>query len=188
MRWHCPWGPNHATNGFLPPHGRSSIKGRCYDSRGSYHSRPLVSSEGKLPLGSRETVQSTQRQPRRRSRGTWWPGNQRKHGGASGAGTKPSPIARRKQARCHLPPRLPNSLPFMGEWPQKETPFPFMSTRPTFRMTSPVTESSRAVVRELQNRRAAGTTGLQAEHIKVWLTDVCVCVCVCVCLILRLRR
>jgi hypothetical protein len=29
-----------------------------------------------------------------------------------------------------------------------------------------------AVVRELRNGRAAGTTGLQAEHIKVWLTDV----------------
>ncbi len=31
-----------------------------------------------------------------------------------------------------------------------------------------------AVVRELQNGRTAGATGLQAEHIKVWLLDVCV--------------
>jgi hypothetical protein len=30
----------------------------------------------------------------------------------------------------------------------------------------------REVVRELQNGRAAGATGLQAEHIKVWLQDV----------------
>ncbi len=30
----------------------------------------------------------------------------------------------------------------------------------------------REVVRELRNRRAAGATGLQAEHIKVWLQDV----------------
>jgi hypothetical protein len=30
----------------------------------------------------------------------------------------------------------------------------------------------RAVVRELQNEHAAGTTGLQAEHIKVWLADI----------------
>ncbi len=29
-----------------------------------------------------------------------------------------------------------------------------------------------AVVRELQNRRAMGATGLQVEHIKVWLMDV----------------
>ncbi len=28
------------------------------------------------------------------------------------------------------------------------------------------------MVRELQNGRAAGATGLQAEHIKVWLQDV----------------
>ncbi len=27
-------------------------------------------------------------------------------------------------------------------------------------------------MRELQNGRAVGATGLQAEHIKVWLTDV----------------
>ncbi len=30
----------------------------------------------------------------------------------------------------------------------------------------------REVVRELRNGRAAGATGLQAEHIKVWLRDV----------------
>ncbi len=30
----------------------------------------------------------------------------------------------------------------------------------------------REVVRELQNGRAAGAMGLQAEHIKVWLQDV----------------
>jgi hypothetical protein len=30
----------------------------------------------------------------------------------------------------------------------------------------------RAVVRGLQNRRTAGASGMQAEHIKVWLTDV----------------
>jgi hypothetical protein len=33
----------------------------------------------------------------------------------------------------------------------------------------------REVVRELQNKQAAGATGLQAEHIKVWLRDMCVC-------------
>jgi hypothetical protein len=30
----------------------------------------------------------------------------------------------------------------------------------------------RTVVRELQNGCAAGTTGLQAKHIKVWLSDI----------------
>jgi hypothetical protein len=30
----------------------------------------------------------------------------------------------------------------------------------------------REVVRELQNGQAAGATGLQAKHIKVWLLDV----------------
>ncbi len=53
MWWHCPCGPNHTTNGFLPPPGCSLPKGRHYGSRESYHSRPPILSEGKLPPGSR---------------------------------------------------------------------------------------------------------------------------------------
>ena len=143
MWWHHPRGPNHATNGFPLPHGRSLTKGLHYNSRGSYCSRPLISSESKSPPGSRETMQNAQWWLRRKSRGTWWPGNQRKRGGASRAGTKPPPITRRKQTRCHLLPRLPNLSPCMGEWPQKETPFLFTSTKLTFWTTSPVTPNSR---------------------------------------------
>ncbi len=142
MWWHHPCGPNHATNGFTPPHGHSSTKGLLYDSRRSYRSRLTISLEGKSPPGSREPMQNAQRQLRRKSRGTWRPGNQRKGEGASRAGTKPPLITLQKRARCHLPPRLPNVSPCMGEHPQKETPFPFTSTRPTFQTTSPVTESS----------------------------------------------
>jgi hypothetical protein len=58
----------------------------------------------------------------------------------------------------------------MGKWPQKETPFPFTSTKPTFRTTSPV-RSNFGTVRALWNGHTAGATGLQAEHIKVWLTN-----------------
>jgi hypothetical protein len=38
---------HHATNGFPPPHGRSSIKEWRYNSRGSYRSRPPISLKGK---------------------------------------------------------------------------------------------------------------------------------------------
>ena len=53
MWWHCPCGPNHTTNGFLSIHGCSLPKGWSYGSRESYHSRPPILSEGKLPPGSR---------------------------------------------------------------------------------------------------------------------------------------
>lgn len=110
--WHRPRAQPHNQYGFLSPHGRSLTKGLRYNSRGgSYRSRPPVSLEG------RETMQSVKRRPQRRLRSTWWPGNQRKCGSASRAGsTNPPPIVRQKQARCLLSPRCWEQWP-VGWYP-----------------------------------------------------------------------
>jgi hypothetical protein len=121
---------------------------------GSCCSKLPISSEGKSLLGSKEMG--------RKSRGAWRPENQRKRGGLLKGGTKPPPITCQKQAKCHLLPRLAS----------KGDPIPIHIDKADITNDIPSDAKLRAVVRELQNRHAAGMTGLQVEHIKVWLLDV----------------
>ncbi len=68
-------------------------------------------------------------------------------------------LARQTEERKTLHARVP---PPGEQLPINVTPFDVPDGVPS-------DSEIREVVRELQNRRAAGATGLQAEHIKVWL-------------------
>jgi hypothetical protein len=59
-----------------------------------------------------------------------------------------------------------------GRVASKGDPIPIHVNKASIPDNIPSDGELQAVVRELQNRRAAGVTGLQAEHIKVWLTNV----------------
>jgi hypothetical protein len=53
----------------------------------------------------------------------------------------------------------------------KGDPIPIHVDKADIPADIPSDRELRAIVRELQNGRAAGASGLQAEHIKVWLSD-----------------
>jgi hypothetical protein len=53
----------------------------------------------------------------------------------------------------------------------KGDPIPIHVNKANIPDNIPSDRELRAIVRKLQNRPAAGVTGLQAEHIKVWLSD-----------------
>jgi hypothetical protein len=65
-----------------------------------------------------------------------------------------------------------------GRVPSPGEPLPIHVNKVDIPDGIPSDRKLRAVVRGLQNGCAAGASGLQAEHIKVWLTDVCVFLCV----------
>jgi hypothetical protein len=69
--WRRPYEHNHATLGSRPPHGRRPIKGQRFDSRGSCHSKCLVSSGDRSKQGCQATGGSMQRLSRRTSKCTW---------------------------------------------------------------------------------------------------------------------
>jgi hypothetical protein len=59
-----------------------------------------------------------------------------------------------------------------GRVASKGDPIPILVIKADIPDNVPSDGELKAVVRELQNGHAVGATGLQAEHIKVWLTDV----------------
>jgi hypothetical protein len=59
-----------------------------------------------------------------------------------------------------------------GRVPSPGEPLPIHVNKVNIPDGIPSDGELRAVVRGLRNGRAAGAPGLQAEHIKVWLTDV----------------
>jgi hypothetical protein len=121
---------------------------------------------------SRETTQNAQWWLQRKSKGTWRLENQRKHGGALRGDTKLPPIARQKASKMSLAAQTAERVALYGKGVSKVDPLPVHVDKSDIPDDIPSDGELRTVVRELQNGRAAGLTGLQAEHIKVWLSDV----------------
>jgi hypothetical protein len=71
-----------------------------------------------------------------------------------------------------LAPQIAERVALYGRVASKGDPLPIHVDKADMLDNIPSDGELRAVVRELQNRRTAGATGLQAEHIKMWLADV----------------
>ncbi len=77
-----------------------------------------------------------------------------------------------KASKMSLAAQTAKRITLYGSLASKGDPIPIHVDKANILEDIPRDGELRAVVRELQNRRAAGATGLQAKHIKVWLTDI----------------
>ncbi len=77
-----------------------------------------------------------------------------------------------KVSKMSLATQTDKRVALYGRVASKGDPIPIHVDKADILDDIPSDGELRAVVRELQNGRAKGATGLQVEHIKVWLTDV----------------
>jgi hypothetical protein len=75
-----------------------------------------------------------------------------------------------KASKMSLAVQTAERVPLYGRVASKGDPIPIHVDKANILDDIPSGEELRAIVRELQNGRAAGATGLQVEHIKVWLS------------------
>jgi hypothetical protein len=76
-----------------------------------------------------------------------------------------------KASKMLLAAQTAKCVALYGRATSKGDPIPIHVNKADIPDDIPSDRELRAVVRELKNGRAAGATGLQAEHIKVWLLD-----------------
>jgi hypothetical protein len=77
-----------------------------------------------------------------------------------------------KASKMSLAAQTAKRIALYGRVASKGDPIPIHVNKANIPDDIPSDRELQAVLRELQNGRAAGTTGLQAEHIKVWLAVV----------------
>jgi hypothetical protein len=76
-----------------------------------------------------------------------------------------------KASKMSLAAQTAERVTLYGRVASKGDPIPIHVNKADILDDIPSDGELRAIVRELQNGRAAGATGLQAEYIKVWLLD-----------------
>jgi hypothetical protein len=77
-----------------------------------------------------------------------------------------------KASKMSLAAQTAKHVALYGRVASKGDPIPIHVNKADIPDDIPSNGKLRAVVRELQNRRTTGATGLQVEHIKVWLMDI----------------
>jgi hypothetical protein len=76
-----------------------------------------------------------------------------------------------KASKMSLAAQTAKRVTLYGRVASKGDPIPIHVDKANILDDIPSDAELRAIVRELQNGRAAGATGLQVEHIKMWLSD-----------------
>ena len=128
--------------------------------------------EGKSLPGSRETARNTQRWPRRKIEGHLAARKPKKAWQTFKGWYKASTKHALKASKMSLAAQTAKHIALYRRVASKRDPIPIYVNKVDIPDDIPSDAELQAVVRELQNGLTAGATGLQAEHIKVWLADV----------------